>query len=267
MVCLLVAATLAGTAASGAEASVVQESINEEATSGAATTENPRNRVDFGAERFDAEGGRSLIGFLNYSWVPHSNHALAATVLLIGSEYSETEGSGVGDLRLQYSFVPSAKLTASPWVPTSLGMGFGLIIPTGDPEKGTGDDRWVAIPTIGWVANITKRLAILPTLQYFDTFREGESGQEFSAANLELGFLYVTRSEFWVNYTPSIFRDFEPVEDTNVDHTLILGKQFTRVLAMSLTLGTVERGPVQSEDFQRGADRRAGLTFHFVLPW
>jgi hypothetical protein len=267
LVCLLVAATLVGSAASGADAPAGRESTTEEAHSEPTTPENPRNRIDFGMEWFDAADGRSLTGFLNYSWVPLSNHSLAATVLLIGSEYSETEGSGVGDLRLQYSFVPSAKLTASPWVPTSLGMGFGLIIPSGDPEKGTGDDRWVAIPTIGWVVAITKGLSFLPTLQYFDTFREGEAGQELSAANLELGFLYVTPSEFWVNYTPSVFRDFEPVDDTNVDHTLIIGQQFTRILAVSLTLGTVERNQVQGGQIQRGSDRRAGFTLHFVLPW
>ena len=119
----------------------------------------------------------------------------------------------------------------------------------------------------GWVVNIKQRFSLLPTLQYFVTFNEGPAAEEFRAANLELGFIYVTKSEFWFNYTPSIFRDFEPVDDTNVDHTFIVGKQFRRAIGVSLTLGTVERGQVQGEELQRGADYRVGLTGHFVLPF
>jgi len=227
----------------------------------------PKHRIDFGVEWFDAVEGRSATGALNYSWVPHPSHALASTLLLIGSDLAETEGSGIGDLRVQYSWALGAGLTANPWVPNSLGMGFGLVIPTGDPAKGTGDDRWVAIPTFGWVVNFKERFSLLPTLQYFITFNEGPAAQEFRAANLELGFVYVTKSEFWFNYTPSVFRDFEPVDDTNVDHTFIVGKQFKRAIGVSLTLGTVERGKLQREELQRGADYRAALTGHFVLPF
>ncbi len=46
------------------------------------------------------------------------------------------------------------------WEEATLGMGFGLIVPTGDPAKGTGADRWVAIPTLGWVFPIGERFAI-----------------------------------------------------------------------------------------------------------
>jgi hypothetical protein len=230
-------------------------------------TRDPKHRIDFGVEWFDAEEGRSATGYLNYSWVPHPSHALASTLLLVGSDFAETEGSGIGDLRVQYSWALGAGLTASPWVPNSLGMGFGLIIPTGDPAKGTGDDRWVAIPTFGWVVNIKQRFSLLPTLQYFITFNEGLEAQEFRAANLELGFVYVTKSEFWFNYTPSLFRDFRPVDDTNLDHTFIVGKQFKRGIGVSLTLGTVERGKIQQEQFQRESDYRAALTGHFVLPF
>ena len=62
-----------------------------------------------------------------------------------------------------------------------------------------------------------------------------------------------------------MFRDFEPVEDTNVDHTLTVGKQF-RIFGLSLQLGTVERGKIQGGDFSQGSDQRAALTFHFVPP-
>ena len=56
----------------------------------------------------------------------------------------------------------------------------------------------------------------------------------YAEASLELGFIYVTKSEFWFNYTPSFFRDFEPIEDTNIDHSFTVGKQLT-VLVTSIS--------------------------------
>lgn len=208
-----------------------------------------------------------MTGALSYSWVPLEHHAFAATLALVGSDISNAEGSGVGDTRLQYSWVPSATITAGAWVPKTLGMGFGLIVPTGDAAKGTGADRWVAIPTLGWVFLIGERFSILPSLQYFHSFGEGSAGEDFSSANLELGFLYVWGSRFWINFTPSVFRDFEPIGDTNVDLLLTFGMQFSKVVGASLTLGNIERPPDQDPDFVQDSDSFAEITLHFVLPW
>jgi len=228
------------------------ETASESTMAQASSEPASRNRLDFGVEWFDALEGASLAGFLNYSWVATRSHGLAATLSLIGADFGETEGSGIGDLRLQYSYVPSAKLTADSWVPNTLGMGFGLIVPTGDLTKGTGDDRWVAIPTLGWVFLIGERFSILPSFQYFHSFGEGTAATDFKSANLDLGFLYVMKSLVWFNYTPSFFRDIEPRGDTNIDHTLTVGKQFKKTLGLSLQLGTVERGDVIAEASQGG---------------
>lgn len=227
----------------------------------------PRHRIDFGIQWFDAAEGDIVTGSLAYSWVPLAHHSFAAIVPIVGADLGETEGSGIGDLRLQYNYVPSAKLTASPWVPNTLGMGFGLIVPTGDPDKGLGGDRLIAIPTLGWVFVVNERFTLLPTLQYFRSLQEGPTSGDFSSANLGVGFLYVFRSEFWLNYTPSLFRDFDPIDDTNLDHFLTLGKQFTPTFGGSLTLGDIERPPVQDAAVARASDQFAQITLHFVLPW
>ena len=227
----------------------------------------PRHRISFGAQWSDAAEGDSVIGSLTYSWVPLEHHGFAATVPLVGSDVSGAEGSGIGDTRLQYSWVPSANITAAAWVPTTLGMGFGLIVPTGDPAKGTGVDRWVAIPTFGWVFTLGKKFALQPSLQYLYSFDEETPDEHISSANLVLTILYVTKKGFWIDYTASIFRDFEPVETTNEDHFLTFGKQFTKVLGGSVTLGSIERPPIQNPDFARGSDEFVELTLHFVLPW
>jgi hypothetical protein len=228
---------------------------------------DPRHRVSFGAEWFGAAEGNSATGSLAYIWVPHEHHALAATVLLVGSNLSGAEGSGIGDTRLQYSWVPSAKITAAAWLPTAFGMGFGLIVPTGDPAKGTGVDRWIAIPTLGWVFTIGQNFALQPSLQYLYSFDEDTSGDQISSANLALTFLYVPKSGFWIDFTASVFRDFEPFETTTEDYLLTVGQQFTKVLGGSVTLGSMERPPIQNPEFARSSDEFVELTLHFVLPW
>jgi hypothetical protein len=227
----------------------------------------PRHRISFGAQWFDAAEGDSVTGSLTYGWVPLKHHGFAATVPVVASDVSGAEGSGIGDTRLQYSWVPSANITAAAWVPTTLGMGFGLIVPTGDPAKGTGVDRWVAIPTLGWVFTFGEKYALQPSLQYLFSFSEDTDDAQIRSANLALTFLYVTKKGFWIDYTASLFRDFEPVETTNEDHFLTFGQQFTRVLGGSVTLGSIERPPIQSPEFERSSDEFVELTLHFVLPW
>jgi hypothetical protein len=227
----------------------------------------PRHRISIGAQWFDAAEGDSVTGSLAYSWVPLEHHGFAATVPVVGSDVSGAEGSGIGDTRLQYSWVPSAEITAAAWVPSTLGMGFGLILPTGDPAKGTGVDRWVAIPTLGWVFTLGEESALQPSLQYLYSFGEDRVDEHVSSANLVLTFLYVTKKGFWIDYTASLFRDFEPVETTNEDHFLTVGQQFTEVLGGSVTLGSMERPPIQNPAFARSSDEFVELTLHFVLPW
>jgi len=246
---------------------LVSDVAADEESTGSGQPSSPRHRVDFGVQWFDATEGDSVIGSLSYSWVPLDHHAFAATVLLVGSDLSNAKGSGVGDTRLQYSWVPSATLTANAWVPKTLGMGFGLIVPTGDAAKGTGADRWIAIPTLGWVFDIGERFSILPSLQYLHSFREASAADDISTANLELGFLYVWGSQFWIQYTGSLFRDFEPVDDTNLDHFLLFGMQFSKTLSGSLTLGSIERPPIQNPNLARSSDQFAEVTLHIVLPW
>ena len=74
-------------------------------------------------------------------------------------------------------------------------------------------------------------------------------------------------SGFWIQYTPSVFRDFEPVDDTNLDHFLLFGMQFSKTLSGSLTLGSIERPPTQNPSLARSSDEFAELTLHIVLPW
>ena len=224
----------------------------------------PRYRIDFGGEFFDAAEGRTASGLLGFTWVPHPSHALSLTLPFVGADFSETEGSGIGDVVVQYSWAPSVQLDANPWFPRSIGMGLTLILPSGDPDKGIGSDRWVAIPNFGWVVSITRGLSFLPLLQYFRSFDEMSDEEELDLINLELGFVYVTPIGLWVNYTPSIFEDLDSTGDNSLDHSLTLGKQI-RWFGLSVGLATIER-PDQQKELSRGADYQASITFHLTLP-
>ena len=87
-------------------------------------------RLDFGIDFYDASDGSIVRGGIDYNWAPHANHSFAATLPIVNSRLAEVNGSGIGDLLLRYNWVPSLTLTADPWVPNSLGIGLGLLVPT-----------------------------------------------------------------------------------------------------------------------------------------
>jgi len=224
----------------------------------------PRHRFDLGGNFFDTEEGQIATGLLSYTWIARPSHAFSLTLPFVGAKISETEGSGIGDLVAQYSWVPSVELDANPWFPRSMGIGLTLILPSGDSDKGIGDDRWVAIPNLGWVVPINRRFSFLPLLQYVRSFDEMSEEDDLELVNLELGLTYVSPGGFWVNYTPSIFEDLGPSDDNDLDHSLTLGKQF-RLFGVSLQVATIERPDREEEVSGPKADYLISLTFHFTL--
>jgi hypothetical protein len=218
-------------------------------------------RLDFGFDYFESPDGRVLRTGFNYNWAPLGSHSFAATLQVVDAN----EGSGPGDTLLRYNWAPKQSLTANPWVPNNLGTGIGLLIPTGDPEKGTGGDQWVIGPTLGIVTRLGQRTSLLPQLQYLRSFGEGDLALGTETLSLSFGILHVTRSEFWVQYTPAVSYDAD-AEQYELDNTLVLGRQFTRRFAASLDLNTMNLGephnsPGQGSEF----DYRATLKLHWIL--
>ncbi len=181
---------------------------SQEASETEAAEERPTQRLDFGIDFYDAANGSVVRGGIDYNWVPLADHSFAATLPVIDSRLSDVEGSGIGDLLLRYNWVPALTLTADPWVPNNLGIGLGLLVPTGDAAKGTGGDQWVIAPSLGWPAKIAKRTTLLPQLQYMKSFAEGELAQGTQTISLSVDLIHVTRSKFWVQDTPAASYDF-----------------------------------------------------------
>jgi hypothetical protein len=232
-----------------------------------ATRESPTQRLDFGIDFYDAASGSVLRGGINYNWVPLADHSFAATLPVIDSRLSDVEGSGIGDLLLRYNWVPALTLTADPWVPNNLGIGVGLLVPTGDPAKGTGGDQWVIAPSLGWAAKIAKRTTLLPQLQYMKSFAEGEFAQGMQTISLSVDLIHVTGSRFWVQYTPAASYDFE-AEQYEFDNLLVLGQQFTRRIALRFELRTLNvADPQVATGDGRELDYRATLKLQWILAY
>ena len=230
-------------------------------------TEKPRatQRLDFGIDFYGSEAGNIRRGGLNYNWAPHANHSFAATLPVLSANLSSVKGSGIGDMLLRYNWVPAMTLTAEPWVPNSLGIGLGLLVPTGDPSKGTGGDQWVLGPTFGFVAKLGKRTNLLPQLQYLMSFAEGELAQGMETVSLSADLIHVFLSEFWIQYTPALSYDLE-AEGYEFDNLLVLGQKFTRRIALRLELRTLNIADQQDPTGDgRELDYRATLKLQWIL--
>ena len=222
-------------------------------------------RLDFGIDFYDAPDGSIVRGGIDYNWVPDANHSFAATLPIVNSRLAEVNGSGIGDLLLRYNWVPSLTLTADPWVPNSLGIGLGLLVPTGDAAKGTGGDQWVIAPSLGWAAKIAKRTTLLPQLQYMKSFAEGELAQGMQTIALSADLIHVFLSKFWVQYTPAASYDLE-AETYEFDNLVVLGQQFTRRVALRLELRTLNvADPQDPAGDGRELDYRATLKLQWIL--
>jgi len=230
-----------------------------------AADQRATQRLDFGIDFYDAPDGSIVRGGINFNWAPLADHSFAATLPVINAGLADVEGSGIGDLLLRYNWVPALTLTADPWVPNTLGIGLGLVIPTGDATKGTGGDQWVMAPSLGWAANIAKRTTLLPQLQYMKSFAEGELAQGAEAISLSVDIIHVTRSRFWVQYTPAASYDLE-AEQYEFDNLLVLGQQFARRIALRLELRTLNiADPQDPAGDCRELDYRATLKLQWIV--
>ena len=232
-----------------------------------ATEERSTQRLDFGIDFYDAPDGSIVRGGIDYNWAPHANHSFAATLPIVDSQLAKVSGSGVGDLLLRYNWVPSLTLTADPWVPNSLGIGLGLLVPTGDAAEGTGGDQWVLAPSFGFVAKLGKRTTLLPQLQYMKSIAEGELAQGMQTIALSADLVHVTLSKFWVQYTPTVSYDLE-AEQYEFDNLIVLGQQFTRRIALRLELRTLNiADPQDPAGDGRDLDYRATLKLQWILAY
>jgi len=70
------------------------------------------------------------------------SHQFVGVIPSINVNTGDGKGARIGDVKLGYSYAPRAEITANPWVPSEIGMGVGLSIPTETLRK-------VPVPVVG----------------------------------------------------------------------------------------------------------------------
>jgi len=164
------------------------------------------------------------------------------------AETQKTTDVGLSDTILTFQYDFSQRLTASPWIPDTLGMNAQLIVPTGDEDGGIGIDSWLLSLGAGWGINLFKDIWIQPAVGYEFTFSEGSTATPSRLAYASMPIIWRSPSGFWIGYAPTISYDLEKSEWLD-DGSLTIGKMFRNGLGLSLDYGTQDRvGPVSTPD-------------------
>jgi hypothetical protein len=93
------------------------DSLSESESDGA------RHRIDISAIFLDSVSSDSVNGILGYTYNLTSNSNISAVLPYLDPDLGEGGNSGFGDFLLAYSIVPSARISANPWVPRTIGSG------------------------------------------------------------------------------------------------------------------------------------------------
>ena len=202
----------------------------------AAKAEGAVNRVDVAISYIEQAPADQAVVESKYTRIIGSHHQVTVVAALVDSDIDSGSGLRAGDLRFGYSFTPNQKLTANPWVPSDVGIGMGLSIPTGDLDDGTGTGSWRLAPRLGYVATIGSNFVIAPSLEYIFSFGEETGAKEIRAAGLSVQMLYVAPEAFWVQWTPGYVYDIE-LDDGAFGNVIRIGKLFSQHFALSIDYG------------------------------
>jgi len=147
---------------------------------------------------------------------------------------------GFSDTIVSFQYDPTARITASPWVPDTVGINASVIAPTGDSDKGLGGDFWLGSVGAGWLVDTFSHLWLVPAMGYETTFAEGDLAVPTEGVYVSCDIIWVFPFGGWIGYSPSLGREFEA--DEWVDgHTLTMGKLWSGGFGLSLELGKNDR--------------------------
>ncbi len=194
------------------------------------------NRVDVAVSYIEQVPTDQAVVESKFTKIIGSHHQVTVAAPLVDSDIDSSSGLRGGDLKFGYSFTPNQKLTANPWVPSDVGIGVGLSIPTGDLDDGTGTGSWLLAPRLGYVATPGRNFAIAPSLEYIFSFAEETGAEEIRAAGMSVQMLYVDPKAFWIQWTPGYVYDIE-LDDGAFSNVIRIGKLFARHFALSIDYG------------------------------
>ena len=93
--------------------------------------ELPRHRIDIGTSFLNTIAVDSFVATVGYTYNVTRSSNFNVTLPLIDPDTELSGDSGTGDLIAAYSWVPSLRVGANPWVPRTVGTGIAILAPTG----------------------------------------------------------------------------------------------------------------------------------------
>lgn len=224
------------------------------------------------SRRFDTELGfidtrdaDELSWRFQYTSVLRKKHQLTAVLPLVDPEVSGRLALRSGDLALGYSYAFKHNISANPWVPSNIGTGIGLSLPTGNFSDGTGSGSYVLSPRLGYVATIGRSFALLPTLQYRRSFATEEGAIDIKTITAAMPFFYVNPHAFWVNFSPLYLEDLSHRQGA-FGVSVLVGKLFLKNLAVSLAYARLPDFAQETNDDSETI-RHNSLTLGFHMPF
>ncbi|MEP4149283.1 MAG: hypothetical protein ABJL54_18835 [Halioglobus sp.] len=212
-----------------------------------------RHRFDLGYSTTDASEGEYNILLPGYSLAFANGIRFGIATAWAESVLTDdlSEGSdkrGLGDTSLQLQYAPSVNITASPWVPDSIGLSATVVAPTGDPDKGLGGDNWILDVGLGWFFETGSNLWLAPAGFYENAVKVGSDGIAMEEIGLGIGLIWLFDNGVWIGYTPELVFDME-ADSWADDHSVIIGKMFSNGFGLSLEYGRRDRlDPIATRD-------------------
>jgi hypothetical protein len=148
--------------------------------------------------------------------------------------------NGMTDSTVLVQYDPSDRLSANAFVPETLGLTFELQLPSGDPDKGTGEDLWAATVGGGWLIDFPYDFWLLPSLRHQWTFSEGADAQRRERTDLGLGLYWFFPIKAWLGLEPVLAYD-HAVDDDALDWSLVAGKVWSTGWGIDFSWSSTDR--------------------------
>jgi len=251
---------------------VAAQEAETEASPLAAVFPDGRHLVSLSYSRIDAFDTDIdlLVGSYSYAYDRRFRFTIAAPYVSVSDLVLDpalpeqtSSFSGLGDVSVLVQYDPSANLSANAFVPDTLGLTFGLQMPTGEFREGLGQDTWVASIGGGWLVDFFKDSWLIPAVTYAQSFEEGEANIEVQRMDITLGAYWLFRNAIWLGFVPNVGYDWVE-DDTRIDLSASAGKAWLNGVALELIWGRLDR----IDALAKRDDRQLflGLSYQFGSP-
>ena len=215
-----------------------------------------KHRFDLSLNRLDAEEGDVTVLLPGYTLAVGSSFRFNITA---NFQRGKTE-EGLGDTLFVFQYDPSERITASPWIPDSFGLNATIRAPTGNADKGLGEDNWLVNVGAGWAFNPYRDIWLVPAGYYETTFSEKQGAVSDEETGISVNFIWFFNNGLWIGYEPTIARNLK-LDEWADDHTFVLGKIFRNGFGLSVEYGRRDRLDLTAER----DDYTTLLNFYYVF--